>query len=42
MAGAVEMRYLVKGEVHETESFDGTVIRYSTRGAGTPPSPATV
>ena len=36
MAGAVEMRYLVKGEVHETESFDGTVIRYSTRGAGTP------
>lgn len=36
MSGAVEMRYLVKDEVHETESFDGTVIRYSTRGAGLP------
>jgi pimeloyl-ACP methyl ester carboxylesterase len=30
------MRYLVKGQVRETESFDGTVIRYSTRGQGLP------
>lgn len=36
MAGSVEMRYLVKGEVHETESRDGTVIRYSSRGRGLP------
>lgn len=36
MAGAVEMRYLVKGEVRETESADGTVIRYSARGRGLP------
>lgn len=34
MPGAVNMRYLVKGIVRETESFDGTVIRYSTRGQG--------
>ena len=30
------MRYLVKGQVRETESFDGTVIRYSTKGQGLP------
>jgi pimeloyl-ACP methyl ester carboxylesterase len=30
------MRYLVKGRVRETESYDGTVIRYSTRGKGLP------
>ena len=36
MAGAVDIRYLVKGRVHETESFDGTVIRYSSRGHGVP------
>lgn len=36
MAGAVDMRYLVKGEVGETESYDGTVIRYSSRGHGLP------
>lgn len=36
LAGAVEMRYLVKGEVRECESFDGTVIRYSSRGRGLP------
>jgi len=30
------MRYLVKGKVHETASFDGTVIRYSRRGRGLP------
>jgi pimeloyl-ACP methyl ester carboxylesterase len=36
LAGAVDMRYLVKGEVHETESFDGTIIRYSARGSGLP------
>jgi pimeloyl-ACP methyl ester carboxylesterase len=30
------MRYLVKGDVHETESFDGTVIRYTSRGHGLP------
>lgn len=36
MAGAVNMRYLVKGKVHRAKSFDGTWIRYSTRGKGTP------
>lgn len=36
MAGAVEMRYLVKGDVSEARSFDGTVIRYSSRGTGLP------
>lgn len=36
MAGSVQMRYLVRGKVRETESFDGTVIRYSTRGTGLP------
>lgn len=36
MPGAVQMRYMVKGQVHETESFDGTVIRYSSRGYGVP------
>lgn len=36
MAGAVDMRYLVKGKVREVESFDGTLIRYSTRGSGLP------
>ncbi len=35
MPGAVNMRYLVKGTVREAKSFDGTVIRYSTRGRGT-------
>lgn len=35
MAGAVEMRYLVKGEVEEAAGFDGTTIRYSSRGRGT-------
>ncbi len=30
------MKYLVKGAVHETKSFDGTIIRYSTRGRGCP------
>jgi pimeloyl-ACP methyl ester carboxylesterase len=30
------MRFLVKGRVRETESYDGTVIRYSTRGKGLP------
>lgn len=36
MAGAVSMRYLVKGKVHETASFDGTVLRYTRRGRGLP------
>ena len=36
MPDAVQMRYLVKGQVHETESSDGTVIRYSSRGQGVP------
>ena len=36
MPGAVQMRYIVKGQVHETESSDGTVIRYSSRGQGIP------
>ncbi|MFH1150939.1 MAG: alpha/beta hydrolase [Actinomycetota bacterium] len=36
MAGSVDMKYLVKGEVREAESFDGTVIRYSSRGRGLP------
>lgn len=36
MPGAVSMRYVVKGRVREVESFDGTVIRYSTRGRGLP------
>lgn len=36
MSGTVDMRYLVKGRVHETESFDGTLIRYSSRGQGMP------
>ncbi|MHB8896141.1 MAG: alpha/beta fold hydrolase [Candidatus Geothermincolia bacterium] len=36
MPGAVNMRYMVKGHVRETESFDGTVIRYTTRGHGLP------
>lgn len=36
MAGAVDMKYLVKGNVHEVESFDGTVVRYSSRGSGLP------
>jgi len=30
------MRYLVKGKVHETASFDGTVLRYTRRGRGLP------
>lgn len=34
MPGAVEMRYLVKGNVREARSFDGTVIRYSSQGSG--------
>lgn len=33
---AVNMRYMVKGQVREVESYDGTVIRYSTRGQGLP------
>jgi len=36
LPGAVQMKYLVKGEVHQAESFDGTVIRYSSRGHGLP------
>jgi len=36
LAGAVSMRYLVKGKVHETASFDGTVLRYTRRGRGLP------
>jgi len=36
VAGAVNIKYLVKGQVHETESFDGTVIRYSSRVRGLP------
>lgn len=35
MAGTVDMKYLVKGAVRETTSFDGTTIRYSSRGRGT-------
>lgn len=35
MAGAVDMKYLVKGAVHEAAGFDGTTIRYSSRGRGT-------
>ena len=36
MAGTVDMQYLVKGKVQRAKSFDGTVIRYSSRGRGTP------
>lgn len=36
MTGAVDMRYLVKGRVQEAVSFDGTVLRYSSRGHGLP------
>lgn len=36
MPGAVKMRYLVKGKVHKVASFDGTFIRYSSRGRGLP------